>query len=87
MSPVGGNFYGTYDGCANPYHQSKCAFCGNVIGAHAYNVLTNPDAKKFMPDTVNQMMQTIKTRTSVTLRKIDQNFEYKLLGYTLGNTK
>lgn len=59
LSPVGGNFYGTYDGCANPYHQSKCAFCGSVIGAHAYNVLSNPEAKKFMPDTVNQMLPVI----------------------------
>jgi hypothetical protein len=52
ISPVGGNFYGTYDGCANPYHQSKCAFCNNTIGAHAYNQLTNPEAKKFMPNNV-----------------------------------
>ncbi len=87
ISPVGGNFYGTYDGCANPYHQSKCAFCGNTIGAHAYNVLTNPEAKKFMPNTVHEMLPIIKAKKVVNLRKIDKNFEYNLLGYTLGNTR
>jgi hypothetical protein len=49
ISPIGGNFYGTYDGCAHPRSQSKCAFCGGVIGALGSNGLTNPEAKIFMP--------------------------------------
>lgn len=32
-------------------------------------------------------MNTIKGRGTITLRKIDNNFVYPLLGYTLGNTK
>jgi hypothetical protein len=32
------------------------------------------------------MMPVIQAKIKVTLRKIDTNFEYSLLGYTLGNT-
>jgi len=50
LAPVGGTFYGgKNDGCQNPYHQQKCPFCGGVIGAHAYNQLTNKEARKFLP--------------------------------------
>ena len=59
LCPVGGTFYGTNDGCANPYHQNKCPLCGGIVGAHAYNQLTNKQAQKFLPAQVQNMMPII----------------------------
>jgi hypothetical protein len=33
ITPIGGNFYGSSDGCKHPTSFAKCPFCCEVIGA------------------------------------------------------
>jgi len=32
IGPIGGSFYGTYDGCLHPMNQNTCPLCGGVMG-------------------------------------------------------
>lgn len=56
ISPVGGTFYGKNDGCAHPLNNATCPFCGGILGAHTYNVLTNADkgARVILPKDIEQ---------------------------------
>lgn len=41
ITPVGGNFYGKFEGCPHPTQSTFCPFCKGILGAQAYNVLVN----------------------------------------------
>ena len=67
IGPVGGTFYGKNDGCAHPLNNANCPFCGGLLGAHAYNVLTNADkgARVIDPKDVSNEKLRINAKKSV----------------------
>ena len=43
IGPVGGNFYGSSDGCPHPTNKAVCPFCRGQMGVNSSNVLINAE--------------------------------------------